>query len=250
MNCADVRPVLQIYIDNEVSALDARPIEEHLRGCSECRDQAQFYHRQDALLREAVTSIPLEADLLRQRIHRQIAAQQWSAMRTWAIAAAALLVVAFGTLAAYRLVSAPSTPDPFYQAATSEHMRAEADHTEGQSASDVSTLVASYTEGRTVDVNIPTMRLVNGHPCEVEEVGTAHLLYIAPDGRMVSVYLCAKRGVMPKGAETISTADGSVELASIDGRTVGAVDVAGVRRIVVGDGFSRDEILATLHDIR
>ena len=70
MNCADVRPVLQIYIDNEVSALDARPIEEHLRDCPECRDQAQFYHRQDALLREAVTSLPEETDLLRQRIQR------------------------------------------------------------------------------------------------------------------------------------------------------------------------------------
>jgi anti-sigma factor RsiW len=245
MTCADVRSVLQIYIDNEMSALDARPIEEHLRGCQDCRERAEFYHRQDALLREAVLSAPVEADLLRQRIRGRIAANRWSAARAWGLAAAAVVVVTLGSLAALRF---GGEPDPFYRAATAEHVRVE---TGGHPPPpDLSALIASFTNGQPVDLDFPNFRLVGGHPCELGEIGVAHLVYAAPDGRMISVYLCAKPGAMPRGSETMSTPDGPVEIASIDGRTIAAVDAAGIRRVVVGDGFSREEVLATLRHIR
>jgi anti-sigma factor RsiW len=200
MNCSDVRPVLQIYIDNEVSALDARPIEEHLRACRDCRQDAEFYHRQDALLREAVTSTQVGADMLRQRIRRQISAQRRSAARAWALAAAAVVVVALGSLAMLRLASGPAAPDAFYLAASAEHVRIETAAGANEGTDDIRALVASFAEGHPVSVDLPRFRLVGGHPCEVGEVGMAHLVYAASDGRMVSVYLCAKRGAMPRGA--------------------------------------------------
>src|SRR6185295_15211597 len=105
---------------------------------------------------------------------------------------------------------------------------------------------ASSTNGHDVDLNVANMQLVSGHPCRLGQVQTAHLVYETTDGRPVSVYVCAKAGKEPEGAETISTPDGPVQIASVRGTLVAVSDVGAIRRIIVGDGMTRGEIVAAL----
>lgn len=250
MTCDDVRPIVQIYLDNEVGALDARRVEEHLRDCDACRAEVEYFHRQDALLREAIAADPApDADMLRQRIRRHIAAQRRVAAGTWALAAAAVVVLAFGSLAVWKRTSV----DPVYARAVGEHVRAiglSATGGEMTPPDRIQALVESFTGGRDVAVDASRMHFVSGHPCALGELHLAHLFYTGPDGRPVSLYLCQSNGPMPRGNERIDAPGGPVEVASVNGRTVAVSDLDGVRRIVVGDGLSKADAVAALGAVR
>lgn len=71
MDCNEARPLLDARIDNELSAADARRIEQHLATCAECRREAQtlrvvseatrsadYFRAPDALRARLVAALP------------------------------------------------------------------------------------------------------------------------------------------------------------------------------------------------
>jgi anti-sigma factor RsiW len=274
VNCSDAKPLLQIYLDNEMDALTASQVDAHLRECAACRVVADAYLRQDALLREAVASDLPDVRALRARI---LADLPLGTRRRTAVgllsAAAAVLIVACGAVVAVYIAGSgggpvteprqeanspaaepPSSVEPedeAYAQATAEHTRMAGTH--GPAPRDLgamSKMVMNFTDDRPVDLELAGLRLVTGHPCHIGEVPYAHLVYKLPDGRRVSVYLCKSGGRLPKGRETLTSGEEQVELAQLDGRAVAFSDAHGIRRAVVVDAASTAEVLKILGTIR
>lgn len=248
MTCQEAQPLLQIYLDSELDAIDARPIAEHLRGCARCRAELETYRRGDALMRNAIAAKPGASEVLRERVRRATAPSKHLFFQRLALAAA-LVAVTLGGFAVYRIVSTSYDPahDLYRQKAIAEHARAAAAApSDGQPVhtEEVTPLVAETTGGQVRDTGIPGFRIVSGHPCRIDERTFAHLVYRSSAGHTISVYLCVADGALPRGQESLETAAGRVEIATLDGRTAAIADIGGVRRIVVGDAVDRDQIIA------
>jgi anti-sigma factor RsiW len=276
MTCADVTSILQTYLDGETDMVTASRVAVHLRTCGACRAEADAFARQDALLKTALAGDARDTDALRARILAGLPSGPRRRAPLWAAAAAAAVLLASGALALVNLAApgdepvaddhvaetAPETPpapptapagpvDGAYAAAAAEHERMV--RTGGPATRDLpalSRMVLGFTGDRPVDLELAGLRLVAGHPCHIGEVPYAHLVYALPDGRKVSVYLCKEGGTLPKGRETVASAEGGVEIARLDGRTAAFSDARGVRRAVVVDGGGEGEVLAILGKIR
>lgn len=255
MTCHEVRPLLQIYHDSELDALDAQPISDHLRVCVDCRSTLEAFRRSDALLREAVAEGPGASDVLKHRIRRGRSTMSHALVRTLSIAAT-IAAIALGGVAVWRLAGNGYDPasDPYRAMAIAEHVRVAStlpgDDGGEDDATEISNLLATTTDGRAQSSAIPGFRVVAGHPCKLGEQTYAHLVYVTPEGRSVSVYFCVAGGDLPEGQESIRTEAGLVEVASQNGETAAIADVGGVRRIAVGDLRDREAIIRAAASIQ
>lgn len=257
MKCVEVRSVLQIYLDNELDAVETSSVERHLRGCEACGAEAEAVHALDRLLREAVSRDVGNTSALRERIRADIAAapngitsQRRRATLFVALAAAAVVALAAGVAVFRVATNTPRQPSPFYANAVTEHMRAESSGAGPVSPGpELTALVSRFTAGRPAVVEVAGMRLVGGHPCHIGEEKYAHIVYMTPDGHTISVYLCAGEGELPEGSESITKPGGPVEIATLEDELVAVADRGGVRRVVVGDASEREAVMRALEAV-
>lgn len=68
MNCEEVKKVIQLYLDNELSARDSLEVQPHLEACSSCAALLAYFTRQDDALRAAARAETEEHSQLRAGI--------------------------------------------------------------------------------------------------------------------------------------------------------------------------------------
>ena len=128
MNCREVQPLIDGYVDGELGPIHNREIEEHLQSCSVC---SKLHHEHQAL--QAATrdsSLYFKAPATLQR-------RIWSSLRQdrksqpilsiapwrWVGIAASLTLVAILTWRVVPLVQSPVADDQLIQEVTSAHVR-------------------------------------------------------------------------------------------------------------------------------
>lgn len=72
MECLELRQILLLYVDNELSPAQARAIRRHLDLCPPCRRRAEYEERFQAMLRENLAPHPAPPGL-RERICESLA---------------------------------------------------------------------------------------------------------------------------------------------------------------------------------
>lgn len=254
MSCQDVRPLLQIYLDNELDAADARPVAEHLEACADCHGALEAYRRQNELFRRGVAELNGASSELRARVLRGAG---WTPRPSlgWASAVAAALVLAAASLGLYFATTVrPPLADPALAMVVSEHRTIALGAGGPGSAmtpAELSALASSFTDGRVREVSVGGLRAVSGHPCQVGETAYAHLVFRTESGALISVYLCSDGAKeSPEGGAAGPGSDAQVMLERLDGRLVAMADTGGVRRVAVGDPAERDAIIAAVTSIR
>src|SRR5687768_7055759 len=53
MNCVESKKVIQLYLDNELSARESLEVQHHLEECPSCTSLLDFFSKQDEALRSA-----------------------------------------------------------------------------------------------------------------------------------------------------------------------------------------------------
>jgi anti-sigma factor RsiW len=174
MNCAEVRRMLGPYCDGELDLMQHVGIEEHLRECAACAEQAEnlkslravlespaLYHRAPASLRTKVLAglgaesaaareqlkprIPanaLDGDAGRNDLRPSVSmterAKRWSVSQLAAIAAGLMLIAGTSATVGYRMAqSRVLAEDQFADWIVSDHVRSlQADHLMDVASSD------------------------------------------------------------------------------------------------------------------
>jgi anti-sigma factor RsiW len=163
MNCAEVRRLLGPYCDGELDLMQHVGIEEHLRECAACAEQAEnlkslrrvfespvLYRRAPASLRSKVRAgLGAEPEALREHVGARVPAsvldgsgddagrndvwpaasmteraKRWSVSQLAAIAAGIMLIAGTSGTIGYRMAqSQPSAEDQFADWIVSDHVR-------------------------------------------------------------------------------------------------------------------------------
>jgi anti-sigma factor RsiW len=231
MTCNEIRPILQIYVDNEMGAVEAHKVEDHLRECGDCEHEVVAYRRIDTLLADAVEGDATGSASLGVRVRSTVAPR---GLPMWARVTAAAVALVLAPVAIWSVYRRASTL--LLREAVAEHYRAESAGA-GPIATgpDLSALAARFEGGRAESLNVAGLRLLGGHVCHLGDMQCAHLLYATSDGHTLSVYVYGDGG---------SNTGPVVE--TIDGSLVADIATNGVRRIVVGDTDERTEVIRAL----
>jgi anti-sigma factor (TIGR02949 family) len=81
LDCREVEQFLQFYLDGELDERDGRQVEEHLRGCAQCRARADYERR---FVQAVKARVPREKapESLQRRLRESLAAEGAS-RRLW-----------------------------------------------------------------------------------------------------------------------------------------------------------------------
>jgi anti-sigma factor RsiW len=236
MTCNETAPLLQIYLDNELSPVDARAVEDHLRLCPGCTGEASAFRRVDALLTEVVEKVDPDAGPFGDCMRETFATAPSRRASRWVrLAAAAGLVLV--PLAGWAVYERAKTL--VYREAVDEHLRAERTGAGALAPGpELDSLVARLASERPAAHGVAGQRLLGGHRCHVGDILCAHLLYATTDGRVISVFVGRQDGDL---ADHVEETDGEIVVAAANG---------GVRSIVVGDADAREDVLRTFDAFR
>lgn len=114
MNCEQIHGLLNEYVDGELAAVDREAVEQHIAGCTGCREELRALQQTAELVR-SLPRMPAPQELagaVKSRmaraaaVRRRAALARWVSVGGWIAAAATLLVV-------IKLVSwTPEPPTP------------------------------------------------------------------------------------------------------------------------------------------
>jgi|SRR5215471_4111719 len=92
MDCKNIREILDLYVDGELSPEASVQVETHLAECVACRNTVARLNRLRHAVKTAVKQYQLPAQLIDQV--RQSTVFQWRRATTWVLVAATVLLVA------------------------------------------------------------------------------------------------------------------------------------------------------------
>lgn len=72
VTCDEVLQRLEVYLDGEIGAGDARDVEEHLAGCGDCLQRQSFLRRLREIVREKCGTVERLPEGLADRIRRAV----------------------------------------------------------------------------------------------------------------------------------------------------------------------------------
>src|SRR5580765_4521023 len=102
MDCKIIISQMGEYLDGELSASDAAAVKSHLGGCESCSDLCNGQKLLDQSLRTAVSTAPVNTEILRDRIRQALPGKRsvfsLTPMRWVGLAIAAIGVFAFGLI--------------------------------------------------------------------------------------------------------------------------------------------------------
>ncbi len=244
MNCVEVKIILQLYLDNELSTRETLDVQTHLDECSACAQLLADFNRQDELLRQAARAEITEQSQLRAGILaalRQPAAPPrqrswWLYSRRWAAAAAALLMV-IAALLWNSLI--PGINEKVYAAAVADH----ADHCTLDKlslavtgANELDRLCALYGKlAKTPDLSAFGFANPHAKECALNGAPTLHLIFYDAAQQPLSVFLRVHQTdfAAPELRTTTRAAYhiASASQAGIDLLVVSEIDDAQLRKI-------------------
>ncbi len=103
-DCRKTREYLDYYLSNELATEATHDVMKHIERCAACSEELRAREQVKNSLRRAVLRDTIPPDL-QARIQKSIHQPPASSYRTWIMAVAAMLVVAFGAWGALRLLS-------------------------------------------------------------------------------------------------------------------------------------------------
>jgi anti-sigma factor RsiW len=122
MTCHDVSAVIDAYLDGELGVVEATDVVRHLDTCASCRRQLDERKALSSLLRrmpyyEAPTQLATAVTHTEQRLSSRRRVRQW-------LAAAAVIVLAAGTIEGFRSVRRAQETSALADAVIARHIEA------------------------------------------------------------------------------------------------------------------------------
>ena len=129
MNCVEAKNLIQLYMDNELSARESLDVQHHIEGCASCMALLNYFIKQDEALREGAREVLGSNEQLRDKIITAVQnepllvpappARVWWQRPAWRRIAAGVIVVIGAALFFLR----GSTPfnDKVYADAVADH---------------------------------------------------------------------------------------------------------------------------------
>ena len=206
MNCDEVLEAAPFLHSNELDACTALEIEQHLRGCSQCRRNIAQERALDQFIRQEMTREPIDTSRIEQNVRRAMTTQSHRKLIAMAAIAAMVLLAVAGYQGMIR-----SRSNEIYSAAARDHQREIVnrqprkwqtdpaaiqqivDH-QGITASDIQRLApAGY-------------HLAEGRLCMLSGQIFVHLVYASGDNRF-SLFLRRKKAQLESGKPYSYTAE-------------------------------------------
>jgi len=237
MNCGEVKKIIQLYLDDELSSRETLEAQNHLESCLSCSALLESFARQDELLRQAARSEESNGQALRSKILTAIGEQfvtnsagrlPASKWNRFILAAAAMIIIAIGLLWG---ISLPGLNDKVYAEAVQDHTHHCAlDRLEQFNAIkdrvELDRLCAQYGQlPQTPDLTGFGFSEPRAKVCALSGVRTLHLVYQSAGGQPMSIFM---RSHSPDLDEDMSSS-------SKDGFRVASVTHSGVDILIVAN---------------
>lgn len=204
--CEKARQLLDSYLSNELQVETLHEMNEHLRGCAECRNELAWRRQSRSLLAETVRAMAPPPGY-ETRIQASLRGRTVRPVRWWPyalVAVAAMVAVGWLTLSQYR--SARLAVDALLAWGRTDHVQcARAYAREGTPvAADMREQVGAEYASLVDAVTRESARYVvrEGHRCKFQGREFVHFI-LERDGRLTSIVMTKKRGegeTFPKSA--------------------------------------------------
>lgn len=201
MNCGEVREIIQLYLDDELSSRETLEAQNHLESCKSCSAMLESFAKQDELLREAARASESDNQALRANILTAInkqsvahASGRFAASQRirFIIAAAAMIILVLGILWG---VTLPGINDKVYADAVRDHAHhCTLDRLEQFKAvkdrDELDRLCAQYGQlTKTPDLTAFGFTDPRGKICGLNGTRSLHIVYQNAEGKPLSVFL-------------------------------------------------------------
>lgn len=186
MNCREIEEFAPLYLSGELEEDRRALFRAHLAQCRRCAAEMDQHAALDARLRDALLELPDAARVERSVQGRVVRQRVW---RFAAVAAAAVLVVAFG----YRMLRPVSR---LYTDAALDHRLEVTEQQPRRWRSDpveIEKLAARYQLSNVAALAPQGYRLEHAKMCGIDGKAALHLVY-TNGSREVSVYVRARSG--------------------------------------------------------
>lgn len=207
-NCAEVRELLQLYLDNELDGRATLATQKHLDSCRECSRLLELFMRQDQRLRQAAQAEPLETATVRRRMLKVLHHSSAPLRRRWAflplplrfMGAMASVVVAVFLL--WRIGGLSWLGENTYAAVTSDHAAhcAEANGMDAITDPDQLRQIARVYGNLNALPDLSSLGYAHprGRLCTVKDLKFFHVVFYRPGEQPLSLFL------RPHAAKVIS----------------------------------------------
>lgn len=237
MNCGEVKKIIQLYLDDELSSRETLEAHNHLESCTSCSALLASFAKQDELLRQAARLEKSDDPVLRSKILAAISEQsvaepagrflstRWS---RFVIAAAAMLILAIGLLWG---ISLPGINDKVYADAVRDHAHhCTLDRLEQFNAvknrDELDRMCAQYGQlAWTPDLAAFGFFEPRAKVCALNGVRALHLIYQSAEGKPMSIFMRAHS----------SDLDEDMSFGSKDGFRVASVTHSGTDIVIVAN---------------
>jgi hypothetical protein len=202
MNCSEAKELVQLYLDEELSARDTLDVQRHLKACPSCTSLLDYFARQDDTLRqiakaETVNSSPLR-DKIWQAIEEEKRAPEKSRWRTLLRnstlrrVAAVLILAAIAAIMLLRGLT-PFINDKVYADAVRDHSIHCLPDNLPKTVSDpskINQMVAAYSHlQQAPDLSAFGYTQPRAAICTLNKIKTLHLIYLKGDEKPLSIFL-------------------------------------------------------------
>ncbi len=204
MNCSEAKELIQLHLDEELSARDTLDVQHHFEACPSCASLLDYFARQDLTLKQFARAETFDSSPLHGRILQAIsAAESLPQMSRWRVLVgnpmlrrvAAVLVIAAS--AAFLLLrgTTPFINENVYADAVRDHL----DHCT------LERLQRAVSDAKELDKLMPVYSRLTKTPdlaafgyseprakiCLLNRIRVLHVIYQNPNGKPLSVFLKA-----------------------------------------------------------
>jgi anti-sigma factor (TIGR02949 family) len=241
MNCGEALRFIHAYVDGEFSVEDRAEMDEHLRACETCREEARVQARFKSAVRARLDR-PAAPARLRARIEETLDAETggrsfWQRMR-WRLGPA---IVASGALATFMFFSDRPSSSPIVEQSILDHVKNLPVEVAGPDPDGV----GSWFHGK-VDFPVRPPRLggqaqlLGGRIGHLGPKHAAYLVYSGPGGRKVSVFIFDPSGLPSGSPQRVMVGNRPVYMSAHRGYQVAMFQDHGVGYAVAADLADRE----------
>ena len=202
MNCNEAKELVQLYLDEELSARDTLDVQRHLKACPSCTSLLDYFARQDSTLKQIAKVETFDSSPLRDKIWQAIQEEKrspkvsrWRTLlrnSTLRRVAAVLILAAIAAVILLRGLT-PFINDKVYADAVRDHSIHCTPDLLQKAVSDpgkIDQMVATYSHlQQTPDLSEFGYAPPRAAICLLNKIKTLHLMYQKADGKPLSIFL-------------------------------------------------------------